>query len=350
MVRGVLRGPPDEVIGEESCGRSAMGASTREMRPGARRIADQAPARAPASPRTDPPRAWRPTATASPRRRADRTETASRSPSRPPSSCHLRRVPDGPAAAGVRAAGQRAGRRVAGDGLAAAEEEVRRAEGRHGQARRGEVGQAGLGEQLVAVEVQPRRVDGLLRRMPRSSTLTITCSTALRIRLRPGRARRTSWATPSRSTAVGAIIDGSRAPGRLPVEAQRRQVLLAEDVVEVDAGARDDDARIPRRSRSSRRTPSRRRRAPKRAWSTRGGSRPASSVRRLREPGQELRRRAPAPPRPSRRRARRRPAVPAYGPARPAPARPAAPPALGGGLWQTVRRGRAPAADRADHP
>ena len=65
----------------------------------------------------------------------------------------------------------------------------------------------------------------------------IVCVIAERIRFEPPLPRpRTS--SPSRSAIVGDIIDGIRRPGRGRVEAERVQVLLAEHVVELDAGAR----------------------------------------------------------------------------------------------------------------
>ena len=77
---------------------------------------------------------------------------------------------------------------------------------------------------------------------PWSTTPTIVCRSAQRIRFDPALPT-TSSTSPSRSTTVGAIIDGIRRPGRRGVEAERAEVLLAHDVVDVDPGARDDDAR-----------------------------------------------------------------------------------------------------------
>ena len=84
---------------------------------------------------------------------------------------------------------------------------------------------------------------------PWSITPSSVCRIAERIRFEPAEPSATSG-RPSRSATVGAIMLGTRAPGLVAVVAERVEVLLAEHVVEVHAGAR---AR-PRRSttRSSR--------------------------------------------------------------------------------------------------
>ena len=116
----------------------------------------------------------------------------------------------------VRPAGQRARRRVARDRLAAAEEQVRRAEGRSGRpvAARPAASRARR-------TARRRRSAAAARRpppapsIPRSITLTITCSIALRMRFDPAEPSDQLGRHRRRSTTVGAIIDGSRAPGRL---------------------------------------------------------------------------------------------------------------------------------------
>ena len=95
----------------------------------------------------------------------------------------------------------------------------------------------GLGVHLAALHVQPRRGRPPPRRgRPSSTTARIVWRIAERIRFEPAEPSASSG-RPSRSTTVGAIMLGTRAPGRVPVEPERVQVLLAEHVVQVHAGA-----------------------------------------------------------------------------------------------------------------
>ena len=80
-----------------------------------------------------------------------------------------------------------------------------------------------------------------------ATTLTTFCSTEPRRRSEPALPT-TRCALPSRRTTVGLIIDESRAPAR----GGFGEVELADHVVDVDAGVRDDDAGAGSRRRGQR--------------------------------------------------------------------------------------------------
>ena len=71
-----------------------------------------------------------------------------------------------------------------------------------------------LGADLIRqpLMMQPRAPTAAATFMPKSSTLTITCSTAVMMRLPPGEPV-TSTGLPSFSTMVGVIDDSGRLPG-----------------------------------------------------------------------------------------------------------------------------------------
>ena len=149
---------------------------------------------------------------------------------------------------GSPAAADPAGLRVAGDRVDAAEEQVLRRASARPRSRVLEPRQRGLvdarlGLDRAVLEVDPRGGDRVLGASPSSTTSRmIDWRIAERIRFEPPLPSPSS-SSPSAGRAVGDIIDGSRAPGGRDVEAERVQVLLAEHVVDVDAGARARSAR-----------------------------------------------------------------------------------------------------------
>ena len=226
------------------------------------------------------------------------------------------------AAARVPAAAQRAVGR-ADHALRAAEEQVRRAEARDRAALGLE--RVGVDARLAVDDVRPPSARAARRSRPAasipSSTMReMTCRIAERMRLDPADPRPTST-SPSRRTIVGDIIDGSRRPGGWREEAERREVLLAHHVVEVQAGAGHDDARALAVGRGHR-------------------ARPAvgvdhGDVGRRAEPLEELRR--PPPLRVLQRVDQRRAGAPGSASSSSSAAAIRMPPADGGGLVTTSR-------------
>ena len=151
-----------------------------------------------------------------------------------------------PAAAGIAAARHRAALRVAGHGLHAAEEQVRLAPAADLPApflqrvqRRGV--DPGLRVHHVVLHVQPRARDGSSALSPSSTTARTVCRIAERCQFEPAEPRAISG-RPSRSTGRRDDARHARA-GLVLVKAVRVEVLLAQHVVQVQAGAGHHDAR-----------------------------------------------------------------------------------------------------------
>ena len=101
---------------------------------------------------------------------------------------------------------------------------------------------AALAVEHVALRVHARQLDRLLQRQPEIERRDDDLHDRRADARRPRRAERRARRRPRRSTSDGAIMLVSRMPGR---ERERGdvEVGLAEHVVEVDAGAGNDDAR-----------------------------------------------------------------------------------------------------------
>ena len=111
--------------------------------------------------------------------------------------------------------------------------------------------------QLTALEMDARRRDRVLDRQPWSRTFTTIWMIAAAEADRAGAADAPAAGRPSREHDRTAPSCSSAArPGRAR-RSRRREVVLAEHVVQVDAGARDDHARAasPSRPRARRRCP-----------------------------------------------------------------------------------------------
>ena len=102
---------------------------------------------------------------------------------------------------------------------------------------------ARLGVHLPALHVDARSRDGLLRPAARGPQRRARSAGSPSGSGSSPRCRCASSGRPSRSTTVGAIMLGTRAPGAMLVEAERVQVLLAQHVVQVHAGAGHHHAR-----------------------------------------------------------------------------------------------------------
>ena len=154
----------------------------------------------------------------------------------------------GPAATRVARAGELAGRRVARDRLDTAEEQVSLGPAAHRPAALLQPVAAPRGRcPGSASSSRPSTwtrgaATASSARAPPSTTASTVWRIAERMRLEPAEPSASSG-RPSRRTTVGAIMLGTLRAGRVAVEAERVQVLLAEHVVEVHARAGHHHAR-----------------------------------------------------------------------------------------------------------